>query len=285
MPTIAIIGSTGRNAMAWTEAFLAAGFGIRSLVRNPGARQPQPGVTPVPFDLDDPATHAPALAATDVLALVTPAEPRQTGRELALVEAARRAGVGRILNLSVTGAELPAPITPFARWQVPVEAALRASGIPHVTLRPNGYMQNMMQQREGIAAGRYVEPTGNAATSLIDIRDIAAVAVAVADGSHDGEALTLTGPEAVTGAGIAEILTEVTGQPVAFASPPVAAFCTALLDRGLPGWRVDGLAELYQAIADGRAGHLARVSPTVERITGRPPHSLRDFVRGAFGAG
>lgn len=284
MPTIAIIGATGRNAVAWTEAFLAAGFDIRSLVRNPDAQPPHPGMRPVSFDLDDHATHAPALAATDVLALVTPADPRQTGRELALVDAARRAGVGRILNLSVTGAELPAPVTPFARWQAPVEAALQASGIPHVTLRPNGYMQNMLQQRAGIAAGRYVEPSGGAATSLIDIRDIAAVAVAVADG-HDGEALTLTGPEAVTGTRIAEILAEATGRPVAFASPPVAAFRAALLDQGMPGWRADGLAELYQAIADGRAGHLAKVSPAVERITGRPPRSLRDFAREAFGAG
>src|SRR5882757_6428563 len=89
MPTIAIIGSTGRNAVAWTEAFLAAGFGIRSLARIPEALPRRPGVTPVGFDLDDPATHAPALAATDVLALVTPADPRQTGRELALIEAAR----------------------------------------------------------------------------------------------------------------------------------------------------------------------------------------------------
>ena len=46
------------------------------------------------------------------------------------------------------------------------------------------------------------------ASSLIDVRDIAAVAVLAAGGAYDGEALELTGPEAIAGAEIAEILAE-----------------------------------------------------------------------------
>jgi uncharacterized protein YbjT (DUF2867 family) len=103
--------------------------------------------------LDDHSAYGPALEAVGVLALVTSADPRQTGRELGLIAAAKASGVWRILNLSVIGADLPSPISPFAHWQTPVEAALRESGIPHVTLRPNAFMQNILLQKAAIDAG------------------------------------------------------------------------------------------------------------------------------------
>jgi NAD(P)H dehydrogenase (quinone) len=279
---IAIIGSTGRNSAAWIEAFAAAGFSVRNLVRDPSAHSPRPGIAYVAFDLDDRAAYQQALDGVDLFALVTPADPRQTERELALLEAAKAAKVRRILNLSVIGADLPAPITPFARWQAVVEKALRESGVTHVTLRPNAFMQNILLQRSAIEAGRYVEPAGANAASLIDVRDIAAVAVLAAGGAYDGEALELTGSEAITGAEIAEILSETSGKPVRFASPTIEAFCSGLRDQGAPSWRVEALAELYQATRAGRAGHIARVSAQVRTITGRPPRSLRDFAKEAF---
>lgn len=277
---IAIIGSTGRNSAAWIEAFLDAGFDIRNLVRNTSTHPKRRGVDAVAFDLNDPSTYQPALEGVEVFALVTPPDPRQTERELALLGAARAAKVARILNLSVIGADLP--ISAFARWQAVIEKALRESGVPYVTLRPNAFMQNILLQRAAIDSGRYIEPSGVTASALIDARDIAAVAVSVADGRHDGEALVLTGPQAVTGAEIAETLTEASGKRVSFVSPPIDAFRAALRDQGAAPWRADALAELYEATQHGRAGHIARVSSDVEKIIGRPPRTLQDFAREAF---
>lgn len=107
-------------------------------------------------------------------------------------------------------------------------------------------MQNLLLQKASIQAGQYVEPSGGEASSLIDVRDIAAVAAGVADGGADDRALDLTGPEAFTGSEIAQALSAAIGKPVAFISPPIAAFRSALLDRGAPLWRVNALAELYQ---------------------------------------
>jgi uncharacterized protein YbjT (DUF2867 family) len=264
------------------DAFFNAGFAVRNLVRTASGHPVRRGIEHVEFDLDQPSTYRPALEAVNVLALVTPADPRQTERELGLIDAAKASGVRRILNLSVIGADLPHPISAFARWQTPVEAALREAGIPHVTLRPNAFMQNILLQTGAIDTGVYMEPTGAMGSSLIDVRDIAAVAVSVAHGSHDGRALVLTGSEVLSGAAIAEILSAATGKQVSFVSPPIAAFRTALLDRGAPVWRADALTELYDAIQGGRAGHTAHVSPEVERITGRPPRTLRDFARQSF---
>jgi uncharacterized protein YbjT (DUF2867 family) len=277
-----IIGATGRNSVAWTQAFLDAEFRVRNLVRDPGKFTPRPNLDYMAFDLDDRRTYDPGLAGIGVLALVTPVDPRQTERELALIEAAEQNGVERILSLSVIGADLPEPISAFARWQAPVEEALKGGVIPHVTLRPNAFMQNLLLQKASIQAGQYVEPSESEASSLIDVRDIAAVAVEVADGGADNQALDLTGSEAFTGSEIAQVLSAAIGKPVAFISPPIAAFRAALLDRGAPLWRADALAELYQNIQDKRAPHLARITPHVERMTGRTPRTLREFVLESF---
>jgi uncharacterized protein YbjT (DUF2867 family) len=280
--SIAIVGATGRNSVAWTEAFLDAGFRVRNLVRNPARLPPRLGLEYVAFDLDDRRTYAPALAQTGLLALVTPVDPRQTERELALIEAAEQSGVKRILNLSVLGADLSEPITPFARWQKQVEKAVEESSIPFVTLRPNAFMQNLLLQDASIRAGQFVEPSDGQASSPIDVRDIAAVAVCVSAGDYDRRALDLTGPEALTGVEIAQVLSAAMRKPVAFVSPPIAAFRAALIERGAPLWRADALTELYQHIQDKRAPHLARITPDVEGVTGRTPRTLRDFALERF---
>lgn len=276
--SISIIGATGRNSVAWTKAFLDAGFRVRNLVRDPSKFSPRSDLEYVAFDLDDQRTYRPALANAGILALVTPADPRQTERELGLVEAAERSGVQRILNLSVIGADLAEPISAFARWQAPVEKALEGGATPYVTLRPNAFMQNLLLQKASIQAGQFVEPSESHASSLIDVRDIAAVAVGVSAGGYDDQALDLTGPEALSGAEVARVLSTAMGKPVSFASPPIAAFKAALLERGAPLWRVDALTELYRNIQDGRAPHIARTTANVERVTGRTPRTLREFV-------
>ena len=212
-----------------------------------------------------------------------PAEPQQVERETGLIEAAERSDVGRIIKVSVMGAELAQPISPFARWAAEIEGVLARSNVPYVLLRPNSYMQNLLRQRSAIEAGRFVHPTGETAASYLDVRDIADVAVAAANGSFDGRVLTLTGPEALSGAQVAAILSEVLGRPVRFLSPDLGPFREELVENGVPQWRVDALVELYSAIHSGRGSHLPAVSPDIMAATGRPPRTLRQFAKEAFG--
>ena len=281
--SIAIIGSTGRNSSAWVNAFLAGGSHVRNLVRDPSKSQPRSNLELVIFDLNNRSSYESALSGIELLALVTPPDPLQTERELALIEAAKKVGIERIVNLSVLGADLPAPISSFARWQAPVEAALKESGLPCVTLRPNSFMQNLLPQKASIERGQYVEPSGDKPCSLIDVRDIADVAVAVSDGAYDGRSLNLTGPQALTGSDIAQILSTARGHTVAFVSPPISDYRVALIDQGLPEWLVDALVELYEAVQGNRAGHLTRVTSEVEVVTGQSPRTLGKFAQEMFG--
>lgn len=282
--TIGIIGHSGTNARPWTDAFLLAGWHVRCLAREPQRVAPRLRVSAAAFDLTDVRGYAPALAGVDVLALITPAQPEQVERETALIDAARRAGVQAIIKLSVIGAQIAAPISPFARWAAAVEAVLCASPMPHIVLRANGFMQNLLRQRTAIALGSYVEPLGTAAASYVDVFDLAAVAVAVADGPFDGRALALTGPAALTGEQMAGALAAASGRPVRFVSPALPQFRAALAERGMPAWQADALLELYEAVQSGRAPHLATVTADIAEVTGRRPRSFEQFALSAFGA-
>jgi uncharacterized protein YbjT (DUF2867 family) len=280
--TIAIIGTSGTNARPWTDAFLLGGWRVRCLVREPHQVAPRSRLTPAMLNLSDARGYGPALSGVDVLALITPAQPEQVEWETGLIDAARRVGVRAIIKLSVLGAEIAAPISPFARWAAAVEAALRTSRMPHILLRANGFMQNLLRQRATILAGSYVEPLGTAAVSYVEVRDLAAVAVAVADGPFDGRALALTGAAALTGEQMAGALTTALGRPVRFLSPPLPLFRAALAERGMPAWQSEALCELYEAVLAGRAPHLATLSADIASVTGRPPRSFAEFALSQF---
>jgi len=69
-----------------------------------------------------------------LLGLISPPDPQQTSREVALIKAAKSAGVKRIVKLPALGADMPSPISAFARWQAPIEDALQQSSIQSVFL-------------------------------------------------------------------------------------------------------------------------------------------------------
>jgi uncharacterized protein YbjT (DUF2867 family) len=280
--TIAIIGSAGTNARPWTNAFLMAGWRVRGLVRDPNNVAPRAYLTAVAFDFDDRETFEPALAGVDVLALISPGQPRQVAWESALIAAARRVGVGGVIKLSVIGADMAEPISFFARNAAQTEEALSRSGVPHIILRPNGFMQNVLRQRASIEAGSLVDPLGATAASHVDVHDLADVAVAVANGPFDGRALTLTGPAALTGEEMAATLSGVLGRPVRYILPSAAQFREALTERGMPAWQIDAFIELQETVLAGRAPHLALVTADIESATGQPPRSFAQFARREF---
>lgn len=86
----------------------------------------------------------------------------------------------------------------------------------------------------------------------------------------------LTGPQALSYDDIAATLTTVTGRPVHH-RPLTYEQLRDRLAAGIPAEFAALLAGLDRAIADGAED---RVTDTVERLTGRPPRSFRDFAEG-----
>lgn len=281
--TVGVIGANGNNARSWTDALLSRGLAVRQLVRDPKPVTREQPVEQRRLDLDDLSTYQPALEGLEVLALVTPSDPKQVVREAGLIDAARRQGVGRIVKLSAVGAELGTPISRFASWHGETERALRASKIACVILRANFFMQNVLRQRTAILSGTYLNPHGDAAAGYVDVLDIADVAAVAALGGHDGSTLTLTGPHLVRPADIRATLATVTSREISMVSPDPPEWRTMLLEQGVPEWFADAQRELAHNLNDGRASHISELTTTVAQLTGRPARTLRDFAGREFG--
>jgi NAD(P)H dehydrogenase (quinone) len=85
----------------------------------------------------------------------------------------------------------------------------------------------------------------------------------------------VTGPAALTKSEIARLASEVTGKPITVVHVSDEQLAAGLASAGLPEFVVTLLVGID---ANTRAGGLATSSDAVERLTGRAPQSLRQFL-------
>jgi uncharacterized protein YbjT (DUF2867 family) len=282
---ILVTGAGGTVGSALVAALREKGHQVRAAHHTlPTSESAGRGeVERVSVDLADPSTLAPAFDGVDSVFLLGAMSPEQTRQELNAVDAARAAGVRRVVKLSVWRAD--EELTPIARLHRPVEIALERAGIAHTLLRPNFYMQNFARQMSASirATGEFAQPASRAPISFVDARDVARVAahVLTSDG-HDGHAYGITGPEALTYDQAADVLAEVLGTPVRFVGLSDADARAAMLARGLPEFYADALVEVGAAYRDGGAD---AVTSVVADLTGSAPVDFARFVhdhRAAF---
>jgi uncharacterized protein YbjT (DUF2867 family) len=275
---ILITGATGSNGREILKRLADKGEVVRAMVRKRPDRgiEASPGVEFAIADFDDPPTVRRALEGVDRVFLVTNSSERAEAQQLSFVEQARAAGVRHIVYLSQLHAAVDSPVR-FLRYHAIVEDAISSSGMAFTHLRPNLYMQGLLGFRSSIASkGQFFATAGDAAVSLIDVRDIAAVAAAVLTQSgHEGKIYDLTGPQALTHREMACRFTTVLGKPVAFVDIPDGAMREALLGFGFPPWQADSLVEDY---AHYRRGEASAVSSSVQDVTARAPVPFAAFV-------
>ena len=214
-----------------------------------------------------------ALAGVDRAFLVTPSSEKVEEQQLRFVDLAREAGVKHIVYLSQLHARQDSPVR-FLRYHAAVEAALARSGVGFTNLRPNLYMQGLLLFKQLIASqGKIAAPVGESPVSVVDVRDIAAVAVAALT---EGKSYDITGPAALTHAQIAEELAQTLGTPVSFEDISGAAMREALLSFHMPEWQADGLVEDSEHYSRGEATTL---STAVQDVTGVQPRTFRTFAQ------
>lgn len=277
MSRVLVTGATGNVGAEVLRLLSEGGHPVRAATRDPGGAGDDPdGRTErVAFDFFRPETYGPALRGVDGLFLVRPPQISNTRRYLnPVVDAAKAAGVRRVVFLSLLGAEKN-PVVPHRR----VEDHTRASGVPYTFLRPSFFMQNLSTvHREDIRDRREIfVPAGNGKTSFIDARDVAAVAAkALTEPGHENKAYPLTGAEAPDYDEVADVFSDVLGERVRYARPSAVRFARVMLRRGLPPAFVLVMCGIYTTARLGLAG---TVTPDAERLLGRPPLTMRDFVR------
>jgi uncharacterized protein YbjT (DUF2867 family) len=274
-------GTVGREVVKQLQALNApfrAAVSSAASAHALRARGVDTGGDVVICDYRQPETVRAALHGCDTLFLLGPNVIDQTPLETGVVDAAKASGIRHIVKLSVMGA--PDEAYSLAHVHRPVEKAIESSGLGWTCLRPNSYMQNVVTFMKPTIQSDSVfySASGDARISHVDARDIAAVAAhaLTAPDQHHGRAYLLTGPEAITYDDLASAVSSVLERQIAHVSLPPEDLKAGMLAEGVPEPLADRLLDLERYFREGRA---SIISPDIERITGRPPIPLAQYLR------
>src|ERR1051325_441644 len=273
---ILITGASGSVGREVVREMLKTGEEFRAMYRSreEAAKAPA-GVMTVVADFSDAASLQRALQGVERVFLVCSPIRELVELEGNVIEASKRAGVKRIVLNSALGAG--DYDKSFPSWHRKVEDKLKASGIEFVILRPNGFMQNILAFLAPSirAQGAFYDAMGDAKTSLVDLRDVAAVAAkTLTTDGHAGKTYELNGPEALAQNEIAKKIAAKSGRAVSHVNIPREAHQKAMLDLGMPEWQVKALIELQDYYVSGRA---AAVDGLIAKLLGRPERTMEAF--------
>lgn len=267
---ILVLGATGNVGQPLVRALLARGQHVKAASRSGTSVAGAEGVV---FDYARPDTFHAAFDGVDRAYVMLPAG-HVNSKELLLpvIQAAADRDVKVVLQ-TVFGVDADDSI-PYRQ----VELALEHSGTPYVILRPNWFSDNFHNfWKTGIDHGQIALPAGTGKSSFIDVRDIAeSAAVALTTDRFDGQSFNLTGPEAISYADAAQLLSEVTGKPVRYVPIDDSAFVEALTGAGVARDYADFLASIFHPV---REGWTAAVTDHVQTLTGHAPRSLATYAR------
>jgi uncharacterized protein YbjT (DUF2867 family) len=275
---ILVIGGRSKIGSALIDDLVARGEQVRAMVRSGESADSFPaGVQTVLGDLAGRASLDAAMEGADKLFLLCGPTQDEVEFNQNAIDAAAAAGVSLVVRSSILGADPNSPAT-FVRDHGISDAALRDSGLPHAIVRPNMFMENVPENYVPSIDenGNFYANAGQARLSMVDTRDVAAVAAALLTESGDQEGIyDVTGPEALSYQDIAGKLSSRLGRQINFVDVPDDAVGQTLLGFGTGEWMAGALVDLFQAYKrSGTDGYAAAVTDTVQRITGRAPRSL-----------
>jgi len=179
----------------------------------------QIGVEVVAGNIDDPDSVKATLADVTKVLVSTSADERMADIQKKLFDVIRSNGAPHTVKISARGAATNAPFR-FGKAHGISDRDLANSGIPNTILRPQYFMQNFFSSASTIAShNTFYLPIGEGRISLVDVRDVAAVAVkALTEGGQEGITYEITGPEALSGSELATVLSHALGKQVNFVS-------------------------------------------------------------------
>lgn len=275
---ILVTGATGKTGRELAKLLASTGIPVRVLVRDRAktAGLENSGVEIAVADLSQSEMLTPVLDGVTKAYLMSAADPKQVSLHSNFIRAAKQAGVKHIVRHSVRGAD-PDSVIKICRWHGTSQKELEDSGIAWTHLQPVYNMQNFLKFAPSIQSqGAFYAPMKDGALSMVDARDIAALAAATLTGNgHEGKTYLITGPEALTFGEAAAQLSSALGKPVKYVDLIPADARKAMLKTGMPEWYVEDLIGFYAFYSTGTG---AKVSDAVARITGQPGRTFRQFA-------
>jgi len=278
---ILVTGATGNVGRHLVRELTALGAATRALVRETSdvSELSELGIEVAVGAFEDPDALREACAGAErVFLLSPPGAATLVAQQLPVVAAARASGTVRyVVKLSSIAADEPSPPAIVAAHRR-IEEEIEASGVAWTHLRPNWFMQNELGQADSVASDGIFYAPDVATVSMVDARDVAAVAARVlTSGGHEGKAYTLTGPEPLGYGDVAATYSRVLGRAVRWQEVTFEQARASMLGAGLPDELAGGFAAIMRRYRDG--GVTAEVSPEVERLLGRELTTFERFIR------
>jgi len=281
-PRILVVGATGKVGGETLRQLQTAGDSQPvAAVRSPQKADAlkKQGFETVLLDLEKPETLKSALHGVDRALLLTGYTVDMLRQSKRFIDAAKQAGVQHIVHVGASGA--PTNEVAHWGWHQFVESYIEQQGFSYTHLRPEAFMQNITgpgyRWLDGNIIHHYV---GKARWSWIDCNDLALVAAHTLREleKYAGQIIPL-GYDAKTFDEIAEIFSQVTGQPFAAEAHPPEEFLENALASGADSAYMTCVYTQFKLNTLDAIEKADATYNNFEAITGQEPVSWEMFTR------
>ena len=278
------LGAVGRTVVG---LLLDRGLSVRAMVRREDDRAValrKAGAEVVVGDLLEPADVYRVVNGCRQIYFGMSVSPGYLEATVTMAAVAREVGVDALVNMSqMTVSQMSIQNTtpsPQQRQHWLSEQALAWSGLPVITIQPTVFLEGFflpLTAPSVRARGRIELPFGQGKTNPVAAADVARVVAAVlADPKpHLGRTYELTGPRSQDMHGIAREYSDALNREITYADIAPDDWEKELKKVNLPEHLTHHLVTMAEL---NRAGRYDRSADGVERVTGRPPMSVREFV-------
>lgn len=284
-----ITGATGNTGRVIAERLKQRNISFKVMARSEMRRREleSAGFSVVMGDFDDASSLDNALMGVQKAYLVCTPDERLVPRETAFINAAKKAGVQHIIKCSAYLADVNAKSLNLRSHGI-IENALMNSGLTYTIIRPHGYMQTFLLfswdtiQKAGVIS----LPGGDGKMALVDMRDVAEVAVkALTESGHEGKIYDITGAQALDFHEQAEILTRFLDRPVTYIPSDERQLKMVMSVFGVPETPTQHVVEIFRM---QRQRGIEKVHSTLQDLGIQPikyEQFVKDWIAGRTGGG
>lgn len=272
---ILVAGASGTFGKELVKKLMEYGgcirIGVRNLARAEGMNI---GNCPVVIlDYEKAETFKTAFEGIEKFFLATPTGyPQIEELIIPVINAAKESGVSHLVSLSAAGVQQDSA-TPLSI----AEKCVQNSGIDYTILRPNLFMQNLLNLSPSIKKNNQIRlAAASANISFVDVRDVASAAATILiHSSHKNHIYLLTGNESPDLFDIARTLSQVTGKTISYIPVSHNEAYKELLSCGLSPQRANLINGLFEI---ARQGWCELIQPDLKEILKQEPTSFEQFA-------
>ncbi len=278
-PVVLVTGATGATGRATVSELSARGANVHALVHKADARSERLarlGAKIVEADLLDFSSVRAALEGVGRAYFVFPIVPGIIQATACFAQAASEVGLEAVVNMSQISARREAKSN-AARDHWIAERVFDRSGIAVTHLRPTFFAEWLLYFARLIVRDGSLKLPFSGRHAPISAEDQARVisAILMDPGPHRNQTYSLYGGEELSYAEMTEVMSQVLKRQIRYEQVDFDIFERVLTAMGRGPFLVQHLREVA---VDHRNGIFAGKNDIVEKLTGRKPQSLREFL-------